>query len=207
MTVVDDFQAQTEGLTADTQRAVLAVYAELVAGQIDNDAAVLAIAAIINNANAAAVTLGDIWLALQIEASARQPVTTIGVLPVDDSERLTKAAVTVLAEPDTAETRLTRLARAEPLEAAHQGTYNAMQKQPLVEGWVRAMDADPCQLCRWWSRDLPRVAESPPIPTTQTLQLRPAHCASREHPIHRIYKEAASWTAQLKAARSSRSVD
>lgn len=63
-----------------------------------------------------------------------------------------EAAATVLAEPDAAETRLARLARAEPLEAAHQGTDDAVQKQPLVQGWVRQMDADPCELCRWWWR-------------------------------------------------------
>jgi hypothetical protein len=40
---------------------------------------------------------------------ARQPVPTIGVIPTDDSERLIKAATTVLTEGlDDAETRLAR---------------------------------------------------------------------------------------------------
>jgi hypothetical protein len=55
--------------------------------------------------------------------------------------------------PDAADTRLERLARAETFNAAQQGTHDAMQRQEGVEGWVRSMDADPCQLCRWWWRE------------------------------------------------------
>jgi hypothetical protein len=55
--------------------------------------------------------------------------------------------------PDNADMRLDRLAKAEPLEAAQQATVGAMQGQHLVEGWVRHMDADPCQLCVWWWRE------------------------------------------------------
>lgn len=54
--------------------------------------------------------------------------------------------------PDT-QMRIERLARSEPLEAAQSATIEAMQRQPLVEGWTRQMDADPCQLCRWWWRE------------------------------------------------------
>lgn len=57
------------------------------------------------------------------------------------------------AEPDNAEMRLTRLSRAEPFKAAQTAVHAAMQEQTLVEGWTRQMDADPCQLCRWWSRN------------------------------------------------------
>ncbi|ETZ44227.1 hypothetical protein L837_4353 [Mycobacterium avium MAV_061107_1842] len=39
------------------------------------------------------------------------------------------------------------------MEAAQNATIDAIQQQPLVEGWTRAMDADPCQLCRWWWRE------------------------------------------------------
>ena len=49
--------------------------------------------------------------------------------------------------------RIERLARSEPLEAAQNATIDAMQQQPLVEGWTRQMDDDPCQLCRWWWRE------------------------------------------------------
>lgn len=182
MSAVDDYQAATEALATGTEREALAVYADVLADRIPPGEATLLLAALINRANATAVSLADVWLAVQIEEQAGQPVPTVGVLPVDDSERLVKAADTILtqaqpvtpepaasgsesstaadlsdvpdrAERSSAESRLIRLARAEPLEAAQRATHNAMQQQPWVEGWVRHMDADPCQLCRWWWRE------------------------------------------------------
>ena len=177
MSAVDEYQAAAEQLATETAREVLAVYADLTTERIPPNAAALWIAAAINRANAAAVTLADVWLSVQIEELAGQPVPTVGVLPVDNSERLTKAATTVLDdaasysrqksvtpdqpaeseilanEPVAPEPRLERLARAEVFETAQQATLDAMQKQPLVDGWVRHMDADPCQLCRWWWRE------------------------------------------------------
>ena len=55
--------------------------------------------------------------------------------------------------PDSTPMRIERLARSELLEAAQNATIDAMQQQPLVEGWTRQMDDDPCQLCRWWWRE------------------------------------------------------
>lgn len=34
-----------------------------------------------------------------------------------------------------------------------QATTEAMTKHPLVQGWVREFDDDPCQLCQWWARE------------------------------------------------------
>ncbi|MCV7303113.1 hypothetical protein H7J93_26160 [Mycobacterium barrassiae] len=199
MSAVDEYQAATEQLAASAAREVLAVYADLTAERIPPGTAALWIAAAINRANAAAVTLADVWLSVQIEEQAAQPVPTVGVLPVDGSERLVKAANTVLSShferapkttasysrqndisPDqgtetgkpanfrdatnvsgdanekptnSPDMRLERLARSEVFEAAQQATHDAMQKQLLVEGWVRQFDADPCQLCRWWWRE------------------------------------------------------
>ena len=57
------------------------------------------------------------------------------------------------AEPDGAEDRLARLARAEPLDTAQQATVAAIRSHDVVAGWVRQTDADPCQLCQFWYRD------------------------------------------------------
>lgn len=74
-------------------------------------------------------------------------------VPEIDSDDYTHMPPIWEAEPDNAEMRLERLARAEPLEAAQQAAHTAMQSHDLVEGWTRQMDADPCQLCRWWWRE------------------------------------------------------
>ena len=61
-----------------------------------------------------------------------------------------KAAVTALEiaeESEVPEAIVGRLARSEPLESAARAHGKAMQQQPFVEGWVRNMDSDPCQLC------------------------------------------------------------
>ncbi|WP_099024461.1 structural protein [Mycolicibacterium palauense] len=201
MSAVDDYQAATEQLAADTAREVLALNSE---GLPPNET-VLLIAAAINRANASAVTLADVWLSVQIEELAGQPVPTVGVLPVDSSERLVKAATTVLSDqfvdtntkigdhfgdapkvtasnsrqnavtPDqiadiespanVSGMRLERLARSEVFETAQNATHEAMQEQDLIEGWVRHMDADPCQLCRWWWRDGRVWPKAHPMPT------------------------------------------
>ena len=172
--VVDAFQAQIERLAARTEAMVMATYAQLTVGEIDTDTTVPLIAAVVNRANAAATALADVWLAVQIEVLARRPVPTIGVIPTDDSERLIKAATTVLTEGlDDAETRLARLGRAEPLEAACWGTHDAVQKQPLVEGWVRQFDADPCQLCVWWWREGRVWPKAHPMPRHKGCNCQP----------------------------------
>lgn len=178
MSAVDEYQAATEQLAATTARDVLATYADLTTERLTPDTATLLIVAAINRANATAVALADTWLAVQIEQQTGQPVPTVGVLPVDGSERLAKAVNTVLSDaasysrPNTVapdqvsetgdpanspdanapDMRLERLARGEVFDTSQQATHDAMQQQPLVEGWVRQFDADPCQLCVWWSR-------------------------------------------------------
>jgi hypothetical protein len=197
VSAVDQYQAHTEALAASSERQVLAIYGDMLDGRIPPNEATLLIAAVINRSNAQATALADTWLAVQIEQQIGQPTPTVGVLPTDGSDRLVKAAQTILAdldgkrrqrsitadqpaeiaesanadvgeaepETDKAQNRLSRLARSEPLETAQQATHQAMQQQPLVEGWVRQMDADPCQLCIWWWRDGRVWPKDHPMPT------------------------------------------
>lgn len=188
MSAVEDYQAATEQLATATAQETLAIYAELTAERLPPGTAVLWIAAAINRANAAAVGLADVWLSVQIEELTGEPTPTVGVLPVDSSDRLIKAVDTVLsgkpaqsvenagqkragvpdvpatevdAEADidhdkptnTPEMRLERLARSEPLEASQRATHEAIQRQPGVTGWVRQMEPDACQLCRFIWRE------------------------------------------------------
>lgn len=224
MIAVDQYQAATEQLASQTEQAALALYAQYRAGQLDQTDAALLLAALINRANATATSLADVWLAIQIEYLTGEPVPTVGVLPVDGSERLVKAANTILsgqtagqtaaggkpaatqhdsgtsqkfseaspdvkpdvkpaetatdtgAEPasaDPRETQVARLARCEPLEAAQQASHDAMQRQPLVEGWIRHMDADPCQLCVWWWREGRVWPKAHPMPTHKGCNCQP----------------------------------
>uniref|UniRef100_A1UHG2 Phage head morphogenesis domain-containing protein n=1 Tax=Mycobacterium sp. (strain KMS) TaxID=189918 RepID=A1UHG2_MYCSK len=152
MTAVENYQTATAALSARTQTEVQAIYARLAAGEITQDTAAVLIAATVNRANAAATALADVWLVAQIEELSGIATTTVGLPAVDDSDRLIQAAMTILGDRDSVDMRLDRLARAEPLESAHRATVDAIKEQPLVQGWTRAMDGDPCQLCRWWWR-------------------------------------------------------
>jgi hypothetical protein len=149
-------QAQTEATAATAQAEVAEIWAAVIAGEIARDSVAALIAGVVNRANAMAVSLADVFLSVQIEAATGTPTPTTGVVPQDDSLRLGKAVETILkdsADDAEVQTRLDRLARSEPLETAQQATSEAMQKQQLIEGWTRQMDADPCQLCRWWWRE------------------------------------------------------
>ena len=151
------------------------MYAALQAGQVTTPEAELLIATVVNLGNATASTLADVYVSAQIEQATGIPTPVVGIPPVDGVDRLTAAAHTILDDlrlelnaaataegvesgdvPDptrAAGLRFERLARAEPLETAQQFSVDMMAAQPLVEGWTRQMDSDPCQLCVWWWRE------------------------------------------------------
>lgn len=178
MSVVEDYQAQTEALAAATAAQMLALYAALQAGGMGSGDATAAMAAVVNVANAAATTLADLFVTAQIEVAAGQPAPPTGIAPADDSERLAKAVATILDELDddtadepaedtddgedstdatdpveTAAMRLERLARAEPLDTGQSVTVEIINRLPRVEGWTRVLDADPCERCQRWAED------------------------------------------------------
>ncbi len=167
--VVDEYQQRTEALAASTAASVLALYAALQAGGLPPAQAVEVIAAVVNTANAAATTLADVFTSAQVEAVTSLPQPPTGIAPTDDGVRLIKAVETILAdlpepgptqeraeEPDPAETaanRLERLARAEPLDTGQAVTVEIVNRLPVVEGWTRKLDADPCERCVRWAED------------------------------------------------------
>ena len=94
-------------------------------------------AAAIAQANSRAYALADLSLAATVMLGTGDAVSVVGVLPPsDDTERLSKAATTVLdvaQASDTPKAIVGRLARAEPLESAANAYGQAMHRQPLVK--------------------------------------------------------------------------
>lgn len=282
MSAVAAFQAQTEQLATQSQAEAVRAYLLLAEGRIDQAAAAAMIAGAVNRATAAAVALADAYVSNAIEEQTGQPTPSVGVLPSDDSDRLAKAALTILSEPPKtkltqadvrriitdlgldpsdwdvaamtrltnrsirhavleltqdvddftpadhvaahnehgrlmgvdfleilaeqaarneeaadklwselqtnqydelpavwehapadAQMRLDRLARSEVFEAAQQGALDAMQQQSQVEGWIRQMDADPCQLCVWWWREGRIWPKAHPMPRHKGCNCQP----------------------------------
>ena len=181
--VVDEYQARTEALAASTVAGVLALYTALRAGELAPASVVPAMAAVIATANAAATTLADVAVSAQIEMATASPQPPTGIAPRDDTARLESAVETILddlaertpveapaAEPndpaddtdaaadepdpaEKAEHRLERLARSEPLDTAQAITIEIVDRLPVVTGWRRKLDADPCQRCVRWAED------------------------------------------------------
>lgn len=154
---VEDYQAQTEALAARTAVQVASINAALQAGDITVPDAEQLIATVVDTANNLAALLADQYVSVAIETATGTATPVSGAAPADDMERLTKAVSTVLTDDDEAVpdvgTRLERLARSEPLDAGQRTVTAVMADHPQVEGWTRHMDADPCQLCRYWWRE------------------------------------------------------
>ncbi len=192
MTAVDAYQAQTESLAEATAIRVAGVYEALRAGYLTEDEAQQLIAAAVNTANATSFSLADAYIAMQIEHATGTPTPTTGVLPLDDVERLIQAVHTIFEDmvqqaeahiaattspavdpARTAGMRLERLARSEPLESGQKASVAAMTEQPLVEGWTRQTDADPCQLCQWWAREGRIWPKNHPFPSHKGCNCQP----------------------------------
>ena len=73
--------------------------------------------------------------------------------PTVDTHKL-RAAFAVIIDDEGSDRlmRLTRLAKNEVYYAAQQATHRVIESDPAIVGWVRQMETDACQLCRWWSR-------------------------------------------------------
>lgn len=83
-----------------------------------------------------------------------------------DRERFDRAVETILDGPEElAAMRLSRLGFSESVEQARRVTSDYMRGTEQVTGWVRQMDSDPCELCRWWWRDGRIWPESHTMPT------------------------------------------
>lgn len=147
------------GDLADATRSrVLALWASHEAGTIDRGEFVDAAAAAIAAGNERAAATADVALAVMLARRLDDDAGPAGVArPDGDADRLAGAVDEVLdADIDTAtsdeelrasrESRLGRLAAAEPL-AAGQDAFMAAMAARRVSGWVRVTDPDPCPLC------------------------------------------------------------
>ncbi|TSE00663.1 hypothetical protein FOS14_06435 [Skermania sp. ID1734] len=156
-------------LADDTERQALTIYSRFLAGELSRDETVAYLAAVIARGNAQAVTLADLALASELMVQLGEAVPVTGtVLPSGDTDRLTRAASTVLVVAETSpvpDAIVSRLARSEPLETAAKAYSQGMSESKLVRGWVRQKSANACQLCQWWWRDGRVWPASHPMPT------------------------------------------
>ncbi|MFV0432531.1 MAG: hypothetical protein ACK5LO_00905 [Leucobacter sp.] len=119
--------------------------------------------AILGNHGAYAAALADQSVALEVSRLDRRLASTQGVMPTAKLRSYEAALMTILDGDGDLEMKLQRLALNAPLEAA-QTTYDHAIEQ-AGKGWVRQLEADPCQLCRWWWREGQVWPADHPMPT------------------------------------------
>lgn len=126
------------GLSAATVAAVLALHARHEQGQLDREALIAAVAAVIARADSRAVALADLALAADVTRALQRPVATLGLtVAADTGTRLLTAARTATERPETAAMRLARLAENEPLERAAEARAEGIRRSRHVTGWKR----------------------------------------------------------------------
>lgn len=125
-------------------------------GKISKTEATATMAAMVSKANLRAAALADYSLAATITLTTGTPTPAVGVKIRSNSTIAARAIKKILETPtDSADMamRIGRFARSEPLGAAVRASDIAIVSQPQVVGWVRLMDPDPCEMCRWWWRE------------------------------------------------------
>lgn len=134
-----------------------------------------ALAVLVGAHNSAAGAVAEALAAEQLAAwgAAAPPDSATGLAHQLNADRLRQAAGTVLERLDladlatlaTVEIGAERLARAEAVKAAQANYGSTMASSEDTGGWVRQLEPDACQLCRWWSRDGKTWPSDHPMPT------------------------------------------
>ncbi|OBK84671.1 hypothetical protein A5649_03980 [Mycolicibacter heraklionensis] len=149
----DKYQAELEKLADATARA-----ARRAANRrnVTKAARAANVAAIVQRGNAQALALAEAFTQRQLENVTGRAVPAKGLLPADDSDRLLKAAKTILEESDPL-ARIERLGESEVLYTAQGGVEESLTGRNRSRGgylgWVRKMETNPCKRCVWWSRN------------------------------------------------------
>jgi hypothetical protein len=194
---VTPYQETLLALAAESEAAALALWAQV--DQLGDRLFAAALAAVLARFNGRAASLAVTAFAAQASILTAQP-HPVAVLPdLGKTDRLAKAATTVLEvarDSDVPEKIIARLGRAEPLNTAARTYSNTLSTSPLVEGWTRHMDADPCQLCRWWWREGRVWPKKHPFQTH-------TGCACVPRPVWRASIQSTGYTRQLERNQAS----
>ena len=151
------YQDSLTKLRNSTDAKVLEAWRVYGLGRITKPQFVQLAAAVIMQANGKAVALADLSLSAELLKLTGDTHAPLGVLPkAYDQPRLEKGVQTLLddfAAGEDIDARLTRFAMNSPLDAATNAYSDGIKQAQSVQGYVRQMDANPCQLCRYWWRE------------------------------------------------------
>lgn len=151
------YQSSLERIRQRSERDVAQAWRAYGLGRLTKEQFVQIAAALILTASGRAAALADLAITTEISRQSGTIQAPTGALPDVYNQQMFEKGVTTLvaaaAAGEDVTARLSRLALNAPLDAATDVYGQGVAGSRLVEGWVRQMDADPCQLCRWWWRE------------------------------------------------------
>jgi hypothetical protein len=147
-----------------TAAAVLAVFRAFTRGSVSTDElGQLAAAEIVRGMGSGRVAALQDYAAAHYAALGTAPSSALGASAsvgksLAEHDRIAAAAVDIVTEPlETAagepDMRLERMAHNEVYTATQDQRTDTLAADERATGWVRGMNADACQLCRWWWRE------------------------------------------------------
>lgn len=151
-------------IRGDSETKITAAWATYAQGHIDRPRFLQLAAAILGQSGAKAATLADLAVATEMTRLRGRIFPSTGVDAAIKRPTYLTALQTVLDGDGDLLMQLGRLALNAPLQAA-QTAYGDAIAASGARGWVRQLEADPCQLCRWWWREGRVWPTDHPMPT------------------------------------------
>lgn len=146
------YQAVVNRIREDTQRKVMAAWSLYGKGYIDRAQFLQLAEGILGLGGESAARAADLAVSVELSRLNGRLEATAGVSAERKRTTYLDSLRTVLDGDGDIVMKLERLSLNAPLEAA-QAAYSDAVAMSDATGWVRQMDADPCQLCRWWWRE------------------------------------------------------
>lgn len=147
------FEQLLDSIVGDTQTKAAKLLDLWEAGHVDDDLFTDALVHLIDQSRGKAANAAVNVLRDYVEEQLDAPVLVDPSISRPRTEALNKAVGTILAADADTRMQVERLATGETLDAAHYTYGNTLRGMREVEGWTRGLEADACQLCRWWARD------------------------------------------------------
>lgn len=143
------YQASLGAIREGSKMKVMAAWRMHARGVIDRPRFLHLAESILGHHGAFAAALADQSVALEVSRLEKRLTPSAGV--GDRRATYMTALETILDGDGDLMMQMSRLALNAPLQAAQDAYDDAIKASG--KGWRRQLEADPCQLCRWWWRE------------------------------------------------------
>ncbi|QZY52719.1 hypothetical protein [Leucobacter tenebrionis] len=158
------YQGVLGRIRQDSKQKIMAAWSLYGKGYIDRAEFMRLSEGVLGMAGASAAAAADMAVAVELTHMNGTLAASKGVTAERKRKTYLDSLATVLDGDGDVIMKLERLSLNAPLEAA-QTAYSDAIAVSDASGWVRQLDPDPCQLCRWWWREGRVWPISHPMPT------------------------------------------